>query len=82
MCNRPTARAVQSGALFGFHIGRPKAPIRRAGSVDARFEFYRLFDQDGREFGICSRSGEFEQRRRLTHEIKSAYHGGIPLLQQ
>jgi hypothetical protein len=44
---------VESAIFFGFHIGSLKAVIGRAATVDARFEFSRLFDQDSREFRIC-----------------------------
>jgi hypothetical protein len=73
-------RTGEPAVLVGFHIGSPQAAIPRSGRVHARFEIGGLFNQDCREFGVCGRSGEFEQRRGLTHEIQSAYHGWFPLL--
>jgi len=63
--------------FFRFHIGGLKTVIGHR--IDARFEFRRLFNQDGRKFRICGGLGELEKRRRLTHEIQPAYHDVFPV---
>ena len=67
-----------TAAVFGFNIGRNVALVHRR-LVHPRPQISRLFNQGGRELWISGRSGELEERRRLTRKIKSAYHGISPI---
>src|SRR5258708_26069312 len=65
--------------IFGLNIRCLRTRLRRrARLVNLRFQISRFLNQDGSKLRVGGCLGELEKRRRLTHEILSAYHAGSP----